>query len=75
MANKANMAERVTENLSKLIQNELDDMPYESMSRFLFDVDGQIIASRFEDGNLVLDVKRPTGTFCLTLKPLEWRKK
>lgn len=76
MANKSNMADRITESLSKLIQDELDSRcPEEAMNRHLPDLDGTIVASRIEDGNLVLDVQRPSGIFCLTLKPVEWRKK
>jgi len=72
------MASRVTQNLANNIHNEVNARcKEEAMNTVLFDVDCQIVGSRFEDGNLILDIKKRSSgdVFCLILKPVEWGKK
>lgn len=71
----ANMAERATNSIADLLRDELAcSCPYEGMSRQLFDIDGEIVGSSFENGNLVFKVKRGRNIYRLELNPVAWTK-
>ena len=68
------MANRVADNLAGIIDAECNSAcPEESMNR-LMDGGGVIQGASFSNGTFLLQVKRPNGTYVLSMKTTGWHR-